>query len=168
MEGRALLLNASWEAICSVSLKRAVILVLSEKAEIVTAEEGTELHSASSSMPRPRVIRLIRYVNVPRFRKAYLSRRTILQRDNHECCYCGGRANTMDHVVPRSRGGRHSWTNIVACCYDCNQRKDNKTLEDLGWSMRYAPYEPEGSKRVALIVGSIHPSWEEWLCTKTP
>ena len=158
-----LLLNASYEPLCAISAKRAIVLVLSDKAEVVTERSGSAVHSASLSFPMPSVVRLIRYVNVPRFRKAYLSRRTILARDNKICCYCGGKANTMDHVIPRSREGRHTWTNIVACCYDCNQRKDNRLLEDLGWKMLYVPFEPEGTRRIVLILGSIDPDWEEWL-----
>jgi len=162
MYERVLLLNATYEPICVVSLKRAVVLVLAEKAEVVSARDR-EVRSASFVLDAPSVIRLVRYVNVPRFRKAYLSRRTILQRDNHECCYCGKRATTMDHIMPRSRGGQHSWTNVVACCFDCNQAKDNKTPEEMGWKMRYQPFEPEGNRRIVLIVGHLDPAWEEWV-----
>ncbi|MCJ7666887.1 MAG: HNH endonuclease [Anaerolineae bacterium] len=162
MDGRVLLLNATYEPICVVPLKRAVILVLSEKAEIIAAHD-TVVRSASFELSRPAVVRLVRYVNIPRFRKAYLSRRTIVARDNQICCYCGSNANTMDHIQPRSRGGKHSWTNVVACCFDCNQTKDDRTPEEMGWKMRYRPTEPEGSRRILLIVGSMDPEWEEWM-----
>lgn len=163
MSERVLLLNASWEPICVVPLKRAVVLVLAQKAEIVTARNGSVVRSASFSLKAPAVIRLVRYVNVPRFRKAYLSRRTILQRDKHECCYCGGRATTMDHIMPRSRGGQHSWTNVVACCFDCNQAKDDRIPEEMGWKMRFRPHEPMGNTRIVLIVGHIDEAWEPYL-----
>lgn len=159
---RVLLLNATYEPICAVPMRRAVVLVLCDKAEIVTAYDAV-VRSASMEMSRPAVIRLVRYVNVPRFRKAYLSRRTILQRDNHECCYCGGKASTMDHIMPRSRGGAHSWTNVVACCFGCNQTKDDKTPQEMDWKMRYQPFEPEGNRRIVLIVGCLDPTWEEWM-----
>lgn len=166
MSERVLLLNASYEPICVLSVNRAVILVLEEKAEVV-AEGKTLMRSPSVTIVAPSVIRLVRYVNIPRFRKAYLGRKAILQRDNHECCYCGGVATTMDHIIPRSRQGAHSWTNIVACCYDCNQTKDDRTFEEMrdkfGWKMRYQPYEPEGNRRLVLIVGSVDPAWEEWM-----
>ncbi len=162
MNGRVLLLNASYVPICAVSMKRAVVLVLAEKAEVVSAGADS-IRSESLWLDAPTVIRLIRYVNVPHFRKAYLSRRTILARDNHECCYCGKRANTMDHVMPRSRGGQHTWTNVVACCYNCNQEKDDRTPQEMGWSMRYPAAEPEGVRRIVLIVGTVHPAWDEWL-----
>jgi 5-methylcytosine-specific restriction endonuclease McrA len=163
MDERVLLLNATYEPLCALSARRAVILVLKEKAEIVTARDGREVRSASTSIPFPSVIRLVRYVNVPRFRKAYLSRRTILARDAHVCCYCGGKATTMDHVIPRSRGGRHSWTNIVASCYPCNQTKDDRTPSEMGWQMRFVGVEPEGSRRIVLVIGTIEPEWEDWL-----
>jgi len=162
MSERVLLLNATFEPICVVSLKRAVVLVLAEKAEVISARDRA-VRSASFSLDAPAVIRLVRYVNIPRFRKAYLSRKTILQRDDHECCYCGDRASTMDHIIPRSRGGQHSWKNVVACCYDCNQIKDNRTPEEMGWKMRFQPVEPEGNRRIILIVGSMDPAWEEWM-----
>jgi 5-methylcytosine-specific restriction endonuclease McrA len=160
---RVLLLNATYEPICAVTLKRAVVLVLAEKAEVVTARDGAEFRSASLALPVPSVIRLVRYVAIPRFRKAYLTRKTILKRDDYECCYCGGRADTMDHIMPRSRGGQHSWKNIVACCYDCNQIKDNRTPDEMGWKMRFKPTEPEGARRMVLVIGTMDPSWEEWM-----
>lgn len=163
METPVLLLNATFEPITAVTLKRAIILVLAGKAEIIEEKAGEVVKSATLEMPRPSVIRLVRYVNVPRFRKAYLSRRNILSRDHYRCAYCGGKANTMDHVIPRSRGGPHTWENIVACCYPCNQRKDDKLLQEAGLHLDYRPYRPEGSKRILMIIGTSDPSWEPYL-----
>ena len=163
MDRRVLLLNASYEPIAPVSIERAVCLILEGKAEIVTEHESREFRSPSFSIPWPQVVRLVRYIHIPTFRKVYLSRRAILARDNHTCAYCGGRATTMDHVVPRSRGGRHSWRNIVACCLPCNQRKDDRLLEELGWTLKFEPYEPQGARRIAVSLGHTHPSWDEWL-----
>lgn len=160
---QVLLLNATYQPICSVTMKRAIVLVLQGKAEVVSSYEGREMRSENLSIPAPSVIRLLKFVAIPRFRKAYLTRRAILQRDGNECCYCGGKANTMDHIVPRSKGGKHSWDNVVACCFPCNQRKDDKSLEEIGWAMRYKPSRPEGPKRFLLIVGRVDPSWEEWI-----
>jgi len=163
METSVLLLNASYEPICVVSFKRAVVLVLLEKAEVVSSYEDRVVHSATREMPMPSVIRLVRYVNIPHFRKAYLSRRTVLKRDGGLCAYCGKAASTMDHIVPRSRGGLHSWENVVACCYPCNQTKDDRLLDEIGWKLRLVPTRPEGTRRLMLLIGDLEPAWEEWL-----
>ena len=110
---RALLLNASLEPLCVVSLRRAVVLVMTGKATILESE-GRMLHSERAALPVPVVLSLTRYVHVPVRRAVPPTRRTVLQRDNHRCAYCGGGADTVDHVLPRSRGGRHEWTNVVA------------------------------------------------------
>ena len=162
MDVPVLLLNASYEPICAISAQRAVPMMLDGEVEVVSVYEGRAIRSPSLTLEYPSVVRLVRYVNVPRFRKAYLSRRAVLARDGHECAYCGGRANTMDHVVPRSKGGPHRWENIVSCCFPCNQRKDDKSLDELGWKLRYRPFRPEGDKRL-LLSGGAHEHWEQWL-----
>jgi len=160
-----LLLNASYEPLAVVGAKRAIVLVLQGKADVVSHHPTEQVRSESAKMAMPTVIRLLRYVNVPKFRKAYLSRRTVLARDDSECAYCGGVANTIDHIRPRSLGGRNVWENVVACCYECNQRKANRTLGDLGWTLRYRPYRPEGNRRL-VMTQSTNPDWEPWLPTR--
>ena len=110
---RTLLLNASGEPLCIVTLHRAVVLVMTGKATVLESD-GHVLHSARVQMPAPVVLVLTRYVRVPTRRPVPPTRRTVLQRDDHRCAYCGGGADTVDHVHPRSRGGRHEWTNVVA------------------------------------------------------
>src|ERR1700742_3800690 len=111
----ALVLNATYEPLCVVPMRRAVVLVLAEKAVVLEAGE-TVMHSASASIQVPSVVRLSRYVRVPYRRDVPLTRRAVLDRDAHTCVYCGVRADTIDHVRPRSRGGQHHWTNVVAAC----------------------------------------------------
>ena len=113
--GRALLLNASFEPLCVVPMRRAVVLVLKEKAEIV-ARNGAELHSERVTLPVPSVIRLHHFVRVPYRNRVPLSRRAVFARDGHRCQYCNRAAENIDHVVPRSRGGPHAWDNVVASC----------------------------------------------------
>src|SRR5436190_476279 len=108
----ALVLNATYEPLCVVPLRRAVVLVMAEKAVLVEAGDGL-VRSAHTSMPIPSVVRLSRYVRVPYRRDVPLTRRAVLDRDTHICAYCGSRAETIDHVRPRSRGGLHIWTNVV-------------------------------------------------------
>ena len=113
--GAALVLNATYEPLCVVPLRRAVVLVLAEKAVIVEACDDV-MHSERLSLPVPTVVRLSRFVRVPYRREVPLTRRAVLERDAHACVYCGHRADTIDHVRPRSRGGSHVWTNVVSAC----------------------------------------------------
>src|SRR3954447_16295922 len=112
---RTLVLNAGYEPLAVVSFRRALVLVLAGKATIV-AQGPNPVVSGSLTLPRPSVILLLRYVRVPHSRSVPVSRRGVLRRDDHRCCYCGKHATRVDHVVPRSRGGRDTWDNLVACC----------------------------------------------------
>ncbi|HET8617216.1 MAG TPA: HNH endonuclease [Actinomycetales bacterium] len=158
-----LLLNASFEPLCVVSTRRAVVLVLSEKA--VPLEFGAAvLHSARCTITAPTVVLLSRYVRVPYRRGGgAVTRRAVLHRDHHRCAYCGGKADTVDHVVPRSRGGRHEWTNVVAACLRCNGRKADHLLGELGWTLAFAPSAPDGLLARVVGLGSVHPAWEPYL-----
>ncbi len=125
--GRVLVLNATYEPINVCSVRRAVVLLLKEKAELL--ERGRwELHSESSTVARPVVIRLVSYVRVPRdAHRRKITRRAVFARDGWTCQYCGSRSNlTVDHVIPRSKGGNSSWENIVASCAPCNRRKGDR------------------------------------------
>jgi 5-methylcytosine-specific restriction endonuclease McrA len=157
-----LVLNASYEPLCVVPIRRAVVLVLAEKAVVV--EAGTDyLHSALVSIPVPHVVRLARYVRVPYRRQIPLTRRAVLARDGHRCVYCTARADTIDHVVPRSKGGGNEWTNVVAACARCNHRKGDRLLADIGWSLTKPPVQPPAT--VALVLGwaKRDPSWDRYL-----
>ena len=109
------MLNASFEPLCVVSMRRAVVLVLKDKAEVV-ARNGAELHSERRVIPVPSVIRLVHFVRVPYRSRVPLSRRAVFARDGHRCQYCNRAAENIDHIVPRSRGGEHAWENVVASC----------------------------------------------------
>ncbi|MEN3301826.1 MAG: hypothetical protein V7633_3884, partial [Pseudonocardia sp.] len=112
---RVLLLNASFEPLAVVTAKRAIVLMLAGKAECVqTALEGAAFHSESLTLPWPSVMRLSRYVRVPYRRAVPMTRAGVLRRDLRRCAYCTRKADTIDHVVPRSRGGGHTWENCVA------------------------------------------------------
>jgi 5-methylcytosine-specific restriction endonuclease McrA len=158
----ALVLNATYEPLCVVPLRRAVVLVLAEKAVIVEAA-GQVLHSERVTIPAPSVVRLSRYVRVPYRRSVPLTRRAVLERDGHQCAYCGTRADTIDHVRPRSRGGEHLWTNVVAACARCNHRKGDRLLAELGWQLPAPPVQPPVT--VALVMGwaKRDPSWQPYL-----
>jgi len=157
-----LLLNASFEPLCVVPMKRAVVLVLAEKAEILEAANGL-VRSASTAVPVPSVIRLTTYVRVPYRARLPLTRRALLARDSHRCAYCSRSADTIDHVVPRSRHGRHEWENVVAACRVCNGRKGDRLLAELGWALRATPTVPRGTRWLVVGVGRIDPAWEPYL-----
>ena len=144
MQGRVLVLNLTYEPLAFIALRRAVALVMREKAEIVEAA-GVLLRSARAVYEAPLVIRLRSLVrqrrgvyNVP------FSRKALLARDQHTCQYCGdvGGPMTLDHIVPLSRGGATAWLNTVVACARCNARKGNRTPEETGMSLRRTPYVP--------------------------
>lgn len=157
-----LLLNASYEPLTVVSTKRAVILVLKEKA-VVLEEAEEPLRAAKVSIPTPSVIKLTYYVKVPVRARKPLCRRAVLMRDKHRCAYCGKNATTMDHVVPRAKGGLHRWENIVAACSRCNAEKADKLLAELGWSLPFEPKAPHGVEWVIVGVAKPDPAWGPYL-----
>lgn len=157
-----LVLNATYEPLCVVPLRRAVVLVLAEKAVVVAVGDGV-LRSARQTIAVPSVVRLSRYVRVPYRRAVPLTRRSVLERDGHRCAYCDGRADSIDHVVPRSRGGGHIWSNVVAACARCNHRKADRLLHELGWSLPFRPAAPAGTTALLLGVARRHPGWEPYL-----
>ncbi len=162
---RVLLLNASFEPLTVVTAKRAIVLMLSGKAECVQAAlEGAAFRSENLSIPAPSVMRLSRYVRVPYRRAVPMTRAGVLRRDGRRCAYCVKRADTIDHVVPRSRGGAHSWDNCVAACRACNSRKADRLVEELGWTLRVPPTAP-GRSAAGVLVLAVEPlpAWEPWL-----
>ena len=162
---RVLLLNATFEPLAVVTAKRAIVLMLTGKAECV--EEtlgGVAFHSESLTIPAPSVMRLSRYVRVPYRHAVPMTRAGVLRRDGRRCAYCGKRADTIDHVVPRSRGGTHSWDNCVAACRLCNSRKADRLIEELGWTLAVAPRAPDRAAGGILVLAvEPLPSWEPWL-----
>ena len=165
--GRALLLNASLEPLCVVPMRRAVVLVLKEKAEVL-ARNGAVLHSERAEFPVPSVIRLNSYVRVPYRSRLPLSRRTVFARDGHRCQYCDRTAENIDHVVPRSRGGRHTWDNVVAACRACNSQKEDRLLSEVSLRLRRVPREPAGDLWLVATAGTIDPAWVQFLPTHSP
>lgn len=161
---RTLVLNAGYEPLSIVSFKRAVVLVLAGKA-VVLASDGEPVCSAHTSVERPCVILLTRYVLVPFGRAISVSRRGVLRRDRHLCAYCGRSASTVDHVLPRSRGGADSWENLVACCVSCNNAKGNKTPDEIGWTLRVRPVVPRGPAWVVRGSERYNPVWDEFLAS---
>jgi 5-methylcytosine-specific restriction endonuclease McrA len=157
-----LVLNATYEPLGVVSSRRAVVLVLADKA-IAVEQSGAILHSRMCVVEVPSVIRLVRYVRVPHRAQVPLTRRAIFARDHGRCAYCGATATSVDHVVPRSRGGGHVWDNVVAACARCNRLKADRSVAELGWRMRSVPRQPTGSAWRILGTGRADPSWADYL-----
>ncbi len=165
MTRRVLVLNATYEPLHTTSWQRAVVLVLDGAAEVIRADDTVRIRSARLDLAHPVVIRLVTYVRF-RARRAAVTRRAILARDGHRCAYCRHRADTVDHVIPRSRpGGAGSWTNMVAACRSCNTRKGNRTPAEAGMELHTTPYEPHGAAAILLLAagGTKRDEWLEWL-----
>ncbi|MFC7306746.1 HNH endonuclease [Streptomyces monticola] len=159
-----LVLNASFEPLSTVSLNRAVVLVLQDKAVVEQAHPDLRMRGAAIDLPVPRVIRLLRFVRVPFRRQAPWSRRGVLVRDRHKCAYCGRRATTVDHVVPRSQGGGDTWLNTVASCSTDNHRKADRTPEQAGMPLLFQPYVPTPTDAMLLALSAEgRDGLPEWL-----
>ena len=145
-----LALNASYEPLTMVPLRRALRLVIDGKAEIVEADNHTPVRSEKQAFPRPAVIRLTRYVHVPRRFRRQVTNTFLFARDDYQCQYCGRRANelkpreslTRDHLIPMSRGGTNEWSNVVTACSACNTRKANRMPAEIGMQPLNTPAEP--------------------------
>jgi 5-methylcytosine-specific restriction endonuclease McrA len=159
-----LVLNATYEPLNVTSVWRALSLVLSEKAEIVEHDPGRQIRSPSRILAHPVVIRLLRYVRVPRFGARKITRRALFARDGYRCQYCGdGSRLTVDHVIPRSRGGSTVWENMVTACAPCNLRKGDRLPTEVGMQPRNAPKPPPPTLFLTLGAPSIPESWVEYL-----
>ena len=159
-----LVLNATYEPINVCTVRRAVVLLLKHKAEVV--EHGAlQLRSEHTAMDRPVVIRLVTYVNVPRdTHRRKITRRAVFARDSWTCQYCGSRSNlTVDHVVPRSKGGESTWENIVASCAPCNRRKGDALPDQAGMPLRRQPATPQPHVFIHVASPTIPVQWRAWL-----
>jgi len=162
---RVLVLNATYEPIKVCTLRRAAVLLLKEKAELLEHKDGA-LHSEHMTMERPDVIRLINYVRIPReAHRRKITRRAVLARDLWTCQYCGSKKSglTVDHVIPRSRGGQSVWENIVAACATCNRRKGNRLPREIEMHPRKSPRAPAPTVFIQVASPSIPPAWQQYL-----
>lgn len=159
---RSLVLNATFEPLCVVPARRAVVLVMKGKAEPIHLGEDV-MHAAVESVRVPSVVRLQYFVKVPFRARVALNRRAVFARDGHRCQYCGAAAENLDHVIPRSRGGAHTWENVVAACRPCNSRKEDRDLHEVGLTLRQRPTAPAELTWIIVSVGSVHPHWEPYL-----
>lgn len=142
MARKVLILNSDYRALSVCGVHKAFLLVYLNKAEVVSHAENQFLRSISRSFQMPSVIRLTEYVHIP-YKGVMLNRQNLFKRDNNRCVYCGVKHDlTLDHVQPRSRGGKTVWTNLVTACKACNSRKGDRTPEEAKMPLPYRPFKP--------------------------
>lgn len=163
LEQKVLVLNQNYEPLTVTRAQRAVVLVVLGKAEIVERYEA-EVRSPSRAVPLPSVVRLCMYIQVPR-KEVALTRRNVLKRDRHTCQYCGTHRGPMttDHVVPRSRGGGDSWTNLVCACVNCNNKKGSRTPEQARMELARPPRRPQRYTQILLYTTIPDRRWRPYL-----
>jgi 5-methylcytosine-specific restriction endonuclease McrA len=159
-----LVLNATYEPINVCTVRRAVVLLLKDKAEVIEHSQ-LDLRSATQTMHRPVVIRLVTYVRIPRdTHRRKITRRAVFARDGWACQYCGSRSNlTVDHVIPRSKGGPSSWENIVASCAPCNRRKGDALPRQVGMRLLKQPHTPNSNVFIHVASPTIPSAWLQYL-----
>ena len=159
-----LVLNASYEPLNVTSVRRAHVLVFKGKAEVIE-QLPQPLHSSTHTFPWPHVIRLVHYVRVPRAVQRKISRRALFARDGWRCAYCGSTAGrlTLDHVVPRSRGGESVWENVVTSCAPCNHKKGDRLLEETSMELRRLPRPPAPALFIQIASPTIPTRWQPYL-----
>ncbi|MFQ5570609.1 MAG: HNH endonuclease [Rhodothermales bacterium] len=163
MRAHVLVLNQDYSALTICSVQRAIILIHLRKAELVEALPDHFLRSPSVRFPWPSIVRLKMYVRVP-YRRIMLSRKNVLRRDRFRCQYCGAHEDlTVDHVIPKSRGGQDTWINLVAACTKCNNKKGNRTPDEAGMKLRRKPFRPSHIMFIRDYVGAVDDTWKPYL-----
>lgn len=164
LSGRVLILNQSYEPLVVCSVQKAIILLYLQKAELIAEQSHRAIRSVSRSFPFPSVIRLFKYRRIP-YKGIMLSRKNIIRRDGHRCQYCGSSSAplTVDHIIPRARGGRDSWDNLVTACLPCNNKKSDKTLERAGLTLMSVPRRPSHVSFLMQSVTRVDPLWKPYL-----
>ncbi len=163
IHSHVLVLNQNYEPMTITNAKKAIILIYLGKAELIEKNDGY-IRSIRTSYPLPSIVRLTRYINVPR-KRIILSRKNLIKRDNHQCQYCGVRSGpvTIDHVIPKVRGGEDTWENLVCACVKCNNKKGNRTPEEAGMRLTRRPQRPNYLFFIRYYIGRIDNRWKPYL-----
>ena len=158
-----MVLNQNYEPLTICNVKRAVILAYLGKAEIVSKNETKKIKSVRHTFDYPSIVRLVYFIKVP-YKKIILSRKNILRRDGHRCQYCGTTQNlTVDHVMPKSRGGEDSWENLTTACIRCNNKKGDRTPEESKMHLHSIPKRPSHITFIKNFAGKIDEDWKPYL-----
>lgn len=162
MIGKVLVLNSNHNPLTVCSVYRAFLLVFTNKADMLNTD-ASFLRSISKSFPKPSVIRIKKYINVP-YKDVVLTRHNIFKRDSNKCQYCGTSKNlTLDHLIPKSRGGKSSWKNLVSACKKCNAKKGDYTPEQVGLVLRKFPIKPSYIMFLKDAGGNLREDWQPYL-----
>ena len=163
LKGNVLVLNQDYSPLTVCDVERAFILVYLNKAELISKSEKANIRTITEIFPLPSVVRLNRYIRVP-YKEVVLSRYNIFRRDNFECQYCGGKHSlTLDHVIPKSKGGDSSWKNLITACSKCNNAKGNMTPKQAGLKLRSVPKKPSYSHFLKEFSDASNKDWEPFL-----
>jgi len=163
VNGHVLVLNQDYSALTVCNVQRAVILMHLQKVHLVESVDGAYVRSPSTKVPWPSIVRLKQYAQVP-YKRVMLSRKNVLKRDQRTCQYCGTESNlTIDHVVPKSRGGRDTWENLVAACVSCNNEKGDRTPEEAGMQLARQPFRPSYVMFLRDFAGAVDEDWKPYL-----
>lgn len=163
---KALVLNLDYSPIAVCSVQRAFLLIYLRKADMVKANDSYSFHTVSDTFSMPSVIKLSRYVNVP-YKGMVLTRENVFKRDGFKCQYCGTTKElTLDHLIPKAKGGKSSWSNLVTACKRCNSRKGNYSPEEAGLQLTFRPYRPSYIMYLKFMSGNNLEEWEPYLIQK--
>lgn len=163
MNAEVLVLNQDYQPLSICSVQRSVKLVFLDKAELLHDDPEKVLRTVNSEYSYPSVIRLRSYIRIP-YSRISLSRKNIMKRDHQTCQYCGIKSDlTLDHVMPRSRGGRDSWENLVTACNKCNVKKGNRTPDEAKMPLKITPYRPIHITFFQNLINSVHENWKPYL-----
>jgi len=162
---KVLLLNSDMSPLSITTAVRGFNLVFKGKAEIVESDVNP-IFTGLGEFKRPKVIKLIDYVSIP-YRSIHLSRINVFKRDGFKCVYCGVKKDlTIDHVIPKSRGGQNTWENMVTCCHKCNKKKGQKMLEEINFKMSIKPFKPSHSYYMIKMTSGFNDEWEKYFKRK--
>lgn len=159
LNGQVLVLNQDYQPLSVCGVRKSLMLLFLEKAEMLHPHPERRIRTVSQEWDFPSVIRLRNYARAP-FQSIVLTRKNILKRDGNRCQYCGTHDDlTIDHVIPRSRGGADTWENLVTACHRCNHRKGNRTPREADMPLMREPFRPH---HIVFLQGAVPHIADEW------
>ncbi len=166
MKLKALVLNLDYTPMAVCTVERAFLLIYLDKAELIRANSTFEFHTVNKTYSMPAVIKLNRYVNIP-YKGVVLSRENVFKRDGFKCQYCGTEKElTLDHLIPKAKGGKTSWNNLVTACKSCNSKKGYSSPEEAGLQLTFKPFRPSYIMHLKDLSGSNYDVWKPFLGQK--
>lgn len=163
LNGNVLILNQDYQPLSVVNIKKGLVLLFLEKAEMLHDNPNQKIRTIDTRYDYPSVIRLRKYARIP-FKNIVLSRKNVLKRDSQKCQYCSSKDDlTIDHVIPKSRGGQDTWENLVTACSKCNHEKGNKTPKEAGMKLMRKPYRPNHIIYLRDFYGNVQEHWKPYL-----